>query len=133
MQKNKGRLQSLRSRLGIAGVVLIILIAFVIISVVSYYASGVGIVPTVKADLKAQDSSVFLVVKDGIILAQDWEYMVFDARFAPTTTWFSGPANIEPGANILLASNLDRGTYRVLLRHKPTRNTFFDNRVAIGL
>ncbi|MEA1904630.1 MAG: hypothetical protein U9M97_01965 [Candidatus Hadarchaeota archaeon] len=71
-------------------------------------------------------------VLDGIIPAEDWEYLVFDERVNPPITWNPAPADMEPGENILLGSDLHPATYRVQMRYKPTLKFIFETKVTVG-
>jgi len=118
--------------MGIAGISLTIMSVFVLASVVFYYATGMGEVPPVEVSVTAYDNSILLNVLNGRIPAEDWEYLVFDERVNPPTTWISAPADMEPGENIVLESDLRPATYRVQIRHKPTLKFIFETKVRVG-
>jgi hypothetical protein len=122
----------IRRWMGFAGISLIIMSVFVIGSAIGYYATGMGEVPPVEVSATAHDNSILLNVHDGRIPAEDWEYLVFDERVNPPIMWGPAPANMEPGENILLASDLRPATYRVQIRHKPTRKFIFETKVTVG-
>ena len=118
--------------MGFAGISLTMMSAFVIGSVIVYYATGMGEVPPVEMSVTAHDNSILLNVHSGRIPAGDWEYLVFDERVNPPIIWTSAPADIEPGKNIVLESDLRSATYRVQIRHKPTLKFIFETKVTIG-
>ena len=118
--------------MGIAGISLTIMTAFVTASVIVYYTTGMGEVPPVELIATVHDNSILLNIVDGRIPAEDWEYLVFDERVNPPMTWDPAPANMEPGESILLGSNLRPATYRVRIRHKPTIKFIFETKVTVG-
>lgn len=117
--------------MGIAGISLTIMSAFVIASTIVYYATGRGKTPPVEASVTVYDNSILLNVLDGRIPAKDWEYLVFDERVNPPTIWTPAPADMEPGGNIVLASGLGPATYRVQIRHTPTTKFIFETKITI--
>lgn len=118
--------------LGVAGVSLAMMGIFVIGSAIFYYASGIGEPPSVKLGLSVYENSIILTVHNGMVSAEDWEYLVFDERVNPPITWNPAPTAMRPGQNILLSSNLSPATYRVQIRHKPTLKFIFENKVTVG-
>jgi hypothetical protein len=132
MRKVVEILRRFRREMGVAGSVLIVMIAFVTIPVIVYHAAGIGEVPPVNLEVVARDNAIVLVVLNGRIPAEDWEYLVFDERVNPPTTWVSAPTDMEPGENILLGSDLLPATYRVQVRHKPTLKFIFETKVTVG-
>jgi hypothetical protein len=117
--------------MGIAGISLTIMGIFVISSVIIYYTTGMGAIPPVEVDVKVYDNSIILNVRNGRVPAKDWEYLVFDERVNPPIIWTPAPEDIEPGKNILLASELPPATYRVQIRHKPTYKFIFETKVTV--
>ncbi len=134
MMRRKVReiLQRFRQWLGVAGILLVIMSIFVIGSAVVYYVSGMGEAPPIEVSVTAHDNSILLNVIDGVIPAEDWEYLVFDERVNPPTTWNPASADMEPGENILLSSDLHPATYRVQIRYKPTLKFIFETKVTVG-
>ena len=117
--------------MGIAGVSLAIMSTFVVASILVYYATGMGEVPPVDLSLGVQGNAIVLTVLDGEISAEDWEYLVFDERVNPPVTWDPGPADMEPGKDIVLRSGAHPATYRVQIRHVPTQKFIFNDKVTV--
>lgn len=125
-------LRSARRWMGIAGISLSIMSTFVIASVIVYYATGMGEVPPVELSVAAHDNTITLTILDGMIPAEDWEYLVFDERVNPPIMWDPAPTDMEPGEDIVLKSDARPATYRVQIRHKPTLKFIFETKVTVG-
>lgn len=124
-------LPHVRQSMGIAGISLSIMSTFVIASVIVYYATGMGEVPPVELSVVAHDNTITLTILDGMIPAEDWEYLVFDERVNPPIVWDPAPADMEPGEDIVLKSDARPATYRVQIRHKPTLKFIFETKVTV--
>lgn len=120
-----------KRRFGIAEWFLILAIGVVVSSVAIYHITGVGRPPSVDITPVVRDNFILLVVTDGRIPASDWEYLVFDERLNPPVVWVPAPADMEPGAEIVLKSNLIPSTYRVQIRHIPTAKFILNDKVTI--
>lgn len=120
-----------KRRFGLAEWFLIVAIGVVVSSAAIYYITGMGRPPSVDITPVVQDNAILLVVNDGRIPASDWEYLVFDDRTNPPVAWVPAPADMEPGAEIVLKSNLTSSTYRVQIRHIPTTKFILDDKVTI--
>ncbi|HID90552.1 TPA: hypothetical protein EYP44_01165 [Candidatus Bathyarchaeota archaeon] len=120
-----------RRRFGIAEYSLALLFALVGIPVLIYYVTGMGIPPTVRMTAEAKGDSVVLVVEEGKVAANDWEYILFDERLNPPVEWIQGPGDIEAGAEIILGSGLKPSKYRLKIRHVPTARLILDTKVDV--
>jgi hypothetical protein len=116
---------------GVAEYILSAMLAFVVITSIAYYATGVGGPPPLEVSLYSRDGSVFLKVISGEIPKGDWEYLLFDERVNPPIIWTPGPADIKEGEEILLGSGLKPATYRVQIKHAPTLRMILDEKVTV--
>ena len=120
-----------RRRIGLAEGFLIAVVTFVVGSALVYYVTGIGNPPSVGMTPLARGDAIVLEVAEGSVPANDWQYLVFDDRINPPVDWTSAPADINPGAEIVLAEGLAPATYRVQIRHIPTAKFLMDTKVTV--
>jgi len=118
-------------KLGFAEVFLAFLIAFVFLSTLFYFLTGMGNPPQVKLATSVKGRSIVLNVLEGELEPGEWEYLVFNVMTNPPVKWNLGTARLRPGENVLIAVNLSPGTYKVQIRHKLTGRIMLDERVTI--
>lgn len=122
----------LREKLGLAGSIILVLSAFVGASTFMYYFTGIGGLPKVGLRAVSRENDVVLVVENGSIPHQDWEYQVYSEASNPPLQGTSTLEDLEPGKEIVLESGLPPGTYIVRIWHKPSSTFIYETKLRVG-
>lgn len=125
-------LNHLKKNLGLAGVVLSALIAFVAISTILYFFTGIGGAPEVSLRAVTRENDVVLIVDNGEISSADWKFKVYSVVSNPPSQGKMTMEDIEPGKEIVLKSGLSQGRYAVKIWHEPSNQFIYETEVHIG-
>lgn len=125
------RLNRLRRKLGFAGSVILILVAFVGISLLAYHLTGLGEPPQVGIRVEIKENDIVVVAENGSIAAGDWEYKVYSVVTNPPSMTTPTYESLEPGKEVVLRSDVSRGTYKVQIFHKPSSQFIHETELEI--
>jgi hypothetical protein len=118
-------------RLGLAEVLYVSIILFLVLSITVFFITGMGNPPPVEIQVMEQDNNIVIKVLDGYIPKEDWQYIVFDVTTNPPSFWMQGPSDLEAGETIVLSYNLPSGEYKIQIMHKPTMKIIFEAKIFI--
>ena len=119
-------------RLGVSEILYLSIILVLGFSIFYFQVSGVGNPPEVKILSSVRDSNIVIKVVDGAISRCDWQYIIYNVDTNPPITWTQPNSPLATGMEIILATNLPPGTYKIIIMHKPTKKIIYEAKVEVG-
>ena len=119
-------------KIGFAEVIYLFLIIVMSLSIIYFQVSGVGKPPKVKLISTVKDNSIIIKVIEGSVSKSDWQYIVYNVDTNPPVIWIQSNSPLETGREIVLASNLPPGTYKIIIMHKPSQRIIYEAKVKVG-
>ena len=118
-------------RLGLSELLYAVSILLVVVGLLYLQFSGVATPPTVEINAYVEGRNIIIKVVEGDIPRRDWQYIVYNTQGNPPLIWTSPPQALESGSEIVLASNLPPGVYKIVIMHKPTQRIIFEEKITI--
>ena len=119
-------------KIGFSEALYLILILTIGLSIIYFQVSGIGNPPKVKLISTVKDDDVIIKVIEGSVSKSDWQYIVYNVDTNPPIIWTQPNFPLETGREIVLASNLPPGTYKIIIMHKPSQRIIYEGKVKIG-
>ena len=119
-------------KIGFSETLYLFLILIISLSIIYFQVSGIGNPPTVKLISTVNDNSVVIKVIEGSVSRSDWQYIVYNVDTNPPIIWTQPNSPLETGREIILASNLPPGTYKIIIMHKPSQRIIYEAKVKVG-
>lgn len=116
---------------GVSEIIYFTLIIILGISILYFQLSGVGNPPKVKIITSVKDSNIIIKVVEGNVPRYDWQYIVYNVDTNPPIIWIQSKSPLSNGREIILASGLPSGTYKIIIMHKPTQKIIYEEKVTI--
>ena len=119
-------------KLGVSEILYLLIIFILGFSIIYFQVSGVDNPPKIKIISSVKDSNIIIKVVDGSIPKYDWQYIIYNVDMNPPVIWTQSNSPLTTGKEIILASNLPPGTYKIIIMHKPTQKIIYEAVVEVG-
>jgi len=118
-------------RLGLSELLYTVSILTVVVGLLYLQFSGVATPPSVEIEAYVEGRNIVIRVVDGDIPRMDWQYIVYNIHGNPPLIWTSSSEALKSGSQIVLASNLPPGVYKIVIMHKPTQRIIFEEKITV--
>ena len=119
-------------KIGFSEALYMFLILVIGLSMIYFQVSGIGNPPKVRLISTVKDNNIIIKVIEGSVPRSDWQYIVYNVDTNPPIIWIQSNSPLETGREIVLASNLPPGTYKIIIMHKPSQRIIYEAKVKIG-